>query len=873
MWTVTEEVQSAVVGDYTWYFKLDGKNAIIYNNGNAAVEFLPTGHIDVPAKLGTYTVTGIGNRAFVGLDKVTSVKIPDGVKVIGRYAFQGCEALQCVDVGKGVAPAAKSDVENIDLGAFTDCSVLKAVQFRGAAMPICSGGDIFDGTPANCKVYVAKNAKNWPLTTWLDKEIVRDDYKVNVPVYVMSGAEPGCKSLSGAGLYALGKKVTLKATAASGYVFSGWYDALDGSGRYVSRATSYSYTVTGEDVEFQADFATLWDDESSLDCFFADTVFETEPDGTFTLDLDANTASCSEPKASFKNLPTGLKYDAKTFKIAGKATKPGKYKVTLSLSNATVKKAKTYDFYIKVPNFHDPIVDVVDEYGPYIPGVEYTETFDVSAGDWAVTGLPTGMKWTNKAIVDTKTKEVKVEANSIYGAPSKPGSYTVYFTKTMKEVDEKTGRQVSVKHTSTATFTVSDFPVLTLEMDGYGYGKVTGTGAYPANKKVSLKATPNNAGSVFNGWYLEPYKGDGTDFPISQAASFSYDMPEYDTTLYAHFITAAEDKAGIWTIFNNEITFIDDVVSMTKSIPCGVYLEWPLDVNALSLPTVKVAGLPTGLKFTAKDVVDAKTKEVIVPANTIYGTPTAASKVDAKTGAVKPSEIKITITTAGKSTVNYIVTTTVDPMQDWAVGTFEGSATEGDGLATLTVANTGKISGKSIYGGLTWTLAAANFDEYDDYANRYTATITGKSGQATFTEKLTLFKNEDVGGFAMVGESPATVAEVVQYNWKAEPWKSIAANFGGAITFGKDVDEACHGTVTLAFKKNSGTVAIQGQFGSYKATASANLTPITLPGEKNRFFSYLQVYFPPNAQKGFAGYGIRLPLTWTGSAFVIGLIP
>ncbi len=873
MWTVTEGVQSAVVGDYTWYFKFDGKNAIIYNNGNAAVEFRPTGHIDVPAKLGTYTVTGIGNRAFVGLDKVTSVKIPDGVKVIGRYAFQGCEALQCVDVGKGVAPAAKSDVENIDLGAFADCSVLKAVQFRGAAMPICSGGDIFDGTPANCKVYVAKNAKNWPLTTWLDKEIVRDDYKVNVPVYVMSGAEPGCKSLSGAGLYALGKKVTLKATAASGYVFSGWYDALDGSGRYVSRATSYSYIVTGEDVEFNADFATLWDDESSLDCFFADTVFETEPDGTFTLDLDANTASCSEPKASFKNLPTGLKYDAKTFKIAGKATKPGKYKVTLSLSNATVRKAKTYDFYIKVPNFYDPIVAVVDEYGPYIPGVEYTETFDVSAGDWAVTGLPTGMKWTNKAIVDTKTKEVKVEANSIYGAPSKPGSYTVYFTKTMKEVDEKTGRQVSVKHVSTATFTVSDFPVLTLEMDGYGYGKVTGAGAYPANKKVSLKATPNNAGSVFNGWYLEPYKGDGTDFPISQAASFSYDMPEYDTTLYAHFITAAEDKAGIWTIFNNEITFIDDVVSMTKSIPCGVYLEWPLDVNALSLPTVKVAGLPAGLKFAAKDVIDSKTKEVIVPANTIYGTPTAASKVDARTGAVKPSEIKITITTAGKSTVNYIVTTTVDPMQDWAVGTFEGSATEGDGLATITVASTGKISGKSIYGGLTWTLTGAYFDEYDDYANRYTATITGKSGQATFTEKLTLFKNEDVGGFAMVGESPATVAEVVQYNWKAEPWKSISANFGGALSFGKDVDEACPGTVKLTFKKNTGAVAIQGQFGSYKATASANLTPITLPGEKNRFFSYLQVYFPPNAQKGFAGYGICLPLTWTGSAFVIGLIP
>ena len=100
----------------------------------------------------------------------------------------------------------------------------------------------------------------------------------------------------------------------------------------------------------------------------------------------------------------------------------------------------------------------------------------------------------------------------------------------------------------------------------------------------------------------------------------------------------------------------------------------------------------------------------------------------------------------------------------------------------------------------------------------------------------------------MVGESPATVAEVVQYNWQAEPWKSIAANFGGAITFGKDIDEQCPGTVTLAFKKNSGTVSIKGQFGTYKATASANLTPVALSEHEtmqcydpttNRFYTIL----------------------------------
>ncbi len=76
--------------------------------------------------------------------------------------------------------------------------------------------------------------------------------------------------------------------------------------------------------------------------------------------------------------------------------------------------------------------------------------------------------------------------------------------------------------------------------------------------------------------------------------------------------------------------------------------------------------------------------------------------------------------------------------------------------------------------------------------------------------------------------------------------------------------------MTLTFKKNAGSVAIAGQFGTYKATASANLTPVALSEDKKKFVSHLQIYFPPNTQKGFAGYGITLPLKWTGSAFEIG---
>ena len=121
---------------------------------------------------------------------------------------------------------------------------------------------------------------------------------------------------------------------------------------------------------------------------------------------------------------------------------------------------------------------------------------------------------------------------------------------------------------------------------------------------------------------------------------------------------------------------------------CGVYLEWPVAADALSLPTVKVSGLPAGLKFAAKPVTSkigtgkAAVLVTSVPANTIYGAPTAASKTktDKKTGVttVTPSAVKVTVTTAGKSSQTYQIDTIVDPLPAWAQGTFSGGMGNGD---------------------------------------------------------------------------------------------------------------------------------------------------------------------------------------------------
>ena len=83
-----------------------------------------------------------------------------------------------------------------------------------------------------------------------------------------------------------------------------------------------------------------------------------------------------------------------------------------------------------------------------------------AANGCTVSGLPTGMKWTAK---DVKAKDgsVTTPANSICGIPTKPGRYTVYFKKSVSEINEQ-GRSVKVTHTATATFEVADYPTITL---------------------------------------------------------------------------------------------------------------------------------------------------------------------------------------------------------------------------------------------------------------------------------------------------------------------------------------------------------------------------------------------------------------------------
>ena len=605
------------------------------------------------------------------------------------------------------------------------------------------------------------------------------------------------------------------------YKFLGWYTAVEG-GTQVTATTK----VTG-DVTYYAHWRYVGDADDSTIVFNMEETYETEADGSLSLNLSELVGSTSTPKLTVKGLPTGLKFDAKTGTVSGKATKPGVYKVTVSATNATVKKAVTAEFTITVPNFTTPMFEAagLDTTGKYelmsgvVPAVAgrppYRGINEVVAtvveGGWklAVSGLPAGLKY------DAKN-------NNITGVASKEGFYTVYFTAT-----RGSGKSAE-KEIATATFEVV-FPTLTLEMAAWDVAsatnkcKVAGSGRYPFGKKVTLKVTPAK-GSVFVGWQdggrgATALPGDGAAVSskppyLSQAASYAYVTTDEDVTLTAVFATEAEDVSSLQVEVEDVTTAADGTVG-TLGEDGNYALDLSTCVTSLSQPKLAVSGLPTGVKYDAKTMkitgkatkpgvytvtvkatntsvkkaTDASTVTFkltvpnfecaalpklrpatgaygivqsgvlfdpdridCTPANgwtvKVAGLPTGL-KYDAKSGKItgvstaKPGSYTVTFTASKKGEANQVATITlnVEALPDWVVGTFYGKnvGRGRDGSWTcpqqfaVTVSANGKVSMKTSAPGegsesRTTQLTECRGDGNYAFSFHYTSGRKGKEG-------------------------------------------------------------------------------------------------------------------------------------------------
>ena len=273
-------------------------------------------------------------------------------------------------------------------------------------------------------------------------------------------------------------------------------------------------------------------------------------------------------------------------------------------------------------------------------------------------------------------------------------------------------------------------------------GKVTGSGYCPAGKKVTLRATANR-GYVFEGWYGAKDGNAGevdlSGQPVAKTPALIVDrtarpaksdsrqtvITEVDgsVTYFAKFITNREDIEAVSLDLDGVPLSAED--AFATNLICGVAVDWPVVSGGLSATTVRASGLPAGLKL----VQDRATR-----AYSVVGVPTTASKVD-KSGNVKPSVAKFTVTTAGRNARTFVVEIAVSPLPTWAVGSFDGAVQMGDivGAASMTVAANGRVSGKYGLCGTNWTFSASGYTEFIDddiETNRlFALDVMAKSGR------------------------------------------------------------------------------------------------------------------------------------------------
>ena len=112
-------------GDYT--YTVAGSNATI--TGYAGLG----GAIVIPATLGGYPVTNIGDMAFYTYTALTSVTIPNSVTTIGTQAFQDCRALTSVTI--------PDSVTSIGDYAFSSCTALTSFTVEAGNSSYSSGTD------------------------------------------------------------------------------------------------------------------------------------------------------------------------------------------------------------------------------------------------------------------------------------------------------------------------------------------------------------------------------------------------------------------------------------------------------------------------------------------------------------------------------------------------------------------------------------------------------------------------------------------------------------------------------------------------------------------------------------------------------------
>ncbi len=137
-------------GDFT--FRVTGSSS--YEVQLKKCTFLSINDLTIPATVEhggiNYSVTSIGEEAFIGCTNLTSVTIPASVTSIGKEAFIGCTNLTSVTIPNSMSFIGQS--------AFEYCGNLASVYVMATTPPTFGGCCAFDDNASGRKIYVPANS-------------------------------------------------------------------------------------------------------------------------------------------------------------------------------------------------------------------------------------------------------------------------------------------------------------------------------------------------------------------------------------------------------------------------------------------------------------------------------------------------------------------------------------------------------------------------------------------------------------------------------------------------------------------------------------------------------------------------------------------
>ena len=352
--------------------------------------------------------TSIGELAFAYCDSLTKLVLPDNVVDIALGSFNGCKGLTNVTVGAGTT--------NIGRTAFRGCSSLAKVRMPRSLEAAVNAngtifGTIFGGCPSSLEIeyydvtVVTLNANGgenggkvqlrkggtlegrvlpaatrvgYAFAGWWTKK--SGGKKLSTKTKFAKGAtyyahwtprkypvkltKSGKGSVSGGGSRKYRSKVTVKAKAADGYVFQGWYRIANGeegivNSVIVSQKAAYSFKVPLGGVTLKANFITKAQDKAAIGMTLDGTGVGASAAGagamlpTLTnmcgvaLSVPLTAAGLTPVKVTAKNLPTGLKYDAKKKAIVGAPRSAKTFNVKFTVKSAGASRTWSVKWVIK----------------------------------------------------------------------------------------------------------------------------------------------------------------------------------------------------------------------------------------------------------------------------------------------------------------------------------------------------------------------------------------------------------------------------------------------------------------------------------------------------------------------------------------------